>query len=729
MFVTDFEDTGFDEPAPPQPPRPTGPRFIIVYTKDLPDLYVFRRIASTSLFSLDEQPTLPMDFFICMDGRKQNELDYIAHLDPSQFYIIHYSDVTYPYLPFLVANRIYDIPSSLRTFEELRSFLFTPYIHQKQMNRLYELEQQGKEFEPFQTQMDVRPDRRIITFSDLHGDIDALLICLRDCANVIVKKQGYEFDAKKERDPELIKYLFKDCNDQDYERDLHYEWNEEYSDTIVVIIGDLIDPMRQHTSIDPMTGLPSLYYPQVEIKLLHFINALNENALEQGYSGRIIKLCGNHEILNFLGDSRWVDSYVFPMDRVNPYYHFMLPRNGIFQFGNPGFDLYQSTTGTGVLLRINQNVFVHGELSQHVSMKDIEDVNKNMNDPLFDTRDTEFREKVYQLLNHLLQGRTYGAPEGSDDVKINRMNDPTLQDEFCQRVKDDIRQLCKGSCGIDDPEHTIRVFIGHCQQHGLDPDYTRHSLGTVVAKNDRVEILSNETRFHGRNEDRSFGISAECERKGLEHSPYTYQPQIIKVDVAMGRGQLETDDTYKQLAITKKLDLKKGSMSEMQFFYMKTPQVMEIVGDRLHIIRCSAKQMGIHLPRPYYKQLVQHVQRVMHTLCVKVKTLEGDVKETEHFLLQLKGILSHPDKHGIHEPLLYQVLETLYHTVHKGDRIEINEFIKPYLESSIYQGKKSQHRVRRERRDKHSHKRSRRLNKNKITSHSKIKRVKFNLTV
>jgi hypothetical protein len=276
-------DDGFDLYTPP--PNPPGPRYVIIYTKDLTRFHynMFEQIASIYIFPDDltgKQIDKITEFFLFMDGRKQNHLDYMSTLIWDQFYFIHYSDSTYPLILLPISNRVYDIPVHIKTFEEIKSVLCTPYVHIQEMRRLYELEQDGKVFEPFQTQMDVASNRRIISLSDIHGDIDSLLICLRDCADVIVKKERYRFDSNIERDPNLEILLVKDINDQDYVRDLNYQWNEANSDTIVVIIGDLIDPLRSDTAIDPLTGIPSLYYSQVELKLLHFINALNENALE-----------------------------------------------------------------------------------------------------------------------------------------------------------------------------------------------------------------------------------------------------------------------------------------------------------------------------------------------------------------------------------------------------------------------------------------------------------------
>ena len=95
------------------------------------------------------------------------------------------------------------------------------------------------QFPPFPTILTGIPNK-IITFSDIHGDLDALLVCLRDCAKVIVKP-GYDPNLERDRDLDVLLHL--DINDPRYVRSLGYEWVDDI-DTIVVIIGDLIDPVR-----------------------------------------------------------------------------------------------------------------------------------------------------------------------------------------------------------------------------------------------------------------------------------------------------------------------------------------------------------------------------------------------------------------------------------------------------------------------------------------------------
>ena len=144
----------------------------------------------------------------------------------------------------------------------------------------------SKTFDPFETNMEVDENRRIIAFSDIHADIEVLIICLRDCAQVIKKKSGFGYEQSK-RDEDLYKQLKMDITDPDYNFDLNYCWCDYDSinaNTIVVIIGDIIDGIRKYedkviTSKKYMNRLEILYYPQVEMKILHFINALNRDSL------------------------------------------------------------------------------------------------------------------------------------------------------------------------------------------------------------------------------------------------------------------------------------------------------------------------------------------------------------------------------------------------------------------------------------------------------------------
>ena len=115
--------------------------------------------------------------------------------------------------------------------------------------------------------------KRIIAFSDIHADIDSLIINLRDCANVIKKNQEFNMNIRDEQ----LEYLLNidlNTNESDYRVNLNYEWCG--CDTYVVIIGDILDGIRSDTPIYNNKHIN--YYPQLEIKIIKFLNYLDDEA-------------------------------------------------------------------------------------------------------------------------------------------------------------------------------------------------------------------------------------------------------------------------------------------------------------------------------------------------------------------------------------------------------------------------------------------------------------------
>ena len=679
-------------------------RIIFIYTNDLTKKQVdaFHKYGLTLMF--DNTLSVPLQSlhfdYLLVDGRILNNLVYLLKLPATEVYqhhLILYSDQYIDTVPLFMTNIIYFFPKEKSTKFEFDYQLLQPYVKYQQKKRMYELEKKGLSFEPFETDMKVDKNRRIIALSDVHGDIDALIVCLRDCAGVIKKKAGHEFDPIIERDPELATMLSQDINDIEYVRDLHYEWCGD--ETIVVIIGDLIDPARG-TTVDPITQRESLYYPQVELKLLHFINSLNEHSLEYAHEkhlssyGRIIKLIGNHELINFRhyssSDRDWIKNYLLTLDKDHPHYFNGQSRDTIFRFGEYGFKLYQETTGTGVLVKINQNIFVHGELGDNIAgitLRSVSDFNRALNQStltLVETKNRPFMDQMILILAHLLEGREYGSPQGGAFGKIivaDRIDKPVQQAAFCVKVKTNINYFCNGECGLD-PEHVIRIFKGHCQQNNFTPAVVRNSLGTIVDQTPLLDILSNVTMIrahHNGEPNRSFGITGECDLiSSMEHGEYTYQPQVIKLDVAMGRGQLETPAFYQD--IIKRLP----SFNERILFMSKTPQVIEISNHRLLILRCSLENMVRHLPRPQYKEM-EHQAAVI---------LEPLIQDIVSGLLTDKELIAHTDRllmDGSIPVFVKQIIYRLHQLIHKSNQ-EAVDYATLFLSPSIYEGKVNRNR-------------------------------------
>jgi hypothetical protein len=435
-------------------------------------------------------------------------------------------------------------------------------------------------------------DQRVIVLSDIHADLEAFIICLRDCANVIKKKDGYPFIQDKPDSDLYIQLQCPSVTNKEYVDDLHYEWIG--GSTRVIIIGDLIDGAREDESVKktPTSNEEMSYYPQVEIKLLRFINALNEHAMKE--NGGFIKIIGNHDYENFQGNMEMMESYIFTPDRTNEQYYIHQDtgksesRYEYFQFGHDGYKLYQATLGMYLFYQIDDMLFIHGQLPSRMSlekgytMKRIQRVNELLHEPYTKNIKKELDEYA-PIIEEMLWNRTFGDKDERGDQ---------TNEEFEKMFKQDMFEFT-GS-------HNMRLFIGHCQQHTVHIDpypCNQSTLGYVEKENcnDMIEVYSNKKEYHGLpdctcyDENKTFGVVTECflpERDGL------YQPHLCKVDNGMSRGQ-----EY----INEFIALKKGKISEINYFRPKAPQVMEIIGSLMKIKRCTIKNMIPHMDRNAYK--------------------------------------------------------------------------------------------------------------------------------
>jgi hypothetical protein len=170
-------------------------------------------------------------------------------------------------------------------------------------------------------------------------------------------------------------------NENYYKDDLNYEWCG--NNAHVVIVGDFLDAKRDFNDIvikknitlstDGITSVKEEKdygineYPQIEIKLLKFINSLNKQAINNG--GRIIKTFGNHEICNILDK---YESFVIKYGYAETYkqinYYKGVNRLNNFKIGGPGYELLIEDN-IYVLFKLNNNLFIHGELIDSHSTK------------------------------------------------------------------------------------------------------------------------------------------------------------------------------------------------------------------------------------------------------------------------------------------------------------------------------------------------------------------------
>jgi len=104
---------------------------------------------------------------------------------------------------------------------------------------------------------------RIVAIGDIHGDFEALVRALYKAK--IMTTDG--------------------------------DWNPDARNTVVVQLGDLLDRKERGSGVDSDNYME-------EIHILQLIEHLHNNALE--YGSAFITLIGNHELMNMLGDFRYV---------------------------------------------------------------------------------------------------------------------------------------------------------------------------------------------------------------------------------------------------------------------------------------------------------------------------------------------------------------------------------------------------------------------------------------
>lgn len=463
--------------------------------------------------------------------------------------------------------------------------------------------------------LEINPATRIISLSDIHGDIDVLIIALRDCAKVIEPISGIPSAHNNIRDPELDRLLSLDLlqldNMLEFDRNSHlgFKWIGE--NTHVVIIGDILDSIRKDKKLilqtAPLAGKRNAndIYPQAEIKIIKFLNKLDEMAnatkMPDGTNGRVIKLVGNHEIKNFIRDrclahnDQYATLYTHDPAELMPYIDGngqlqKLTRLEYFNFGNPGFNLFVQR-GTGIFLLINNILFMHAQTYNNIDKTTYEWCH------FYNSILTQKLSQDYHYFSDLgdnltqLWARDYG-----DDEKIDkRMKNEAEEKRFCGRVVEDFENfLASHPDNILDriSPDKFKVVVGHCPQSWST--WFNETNRTFSTKNqvdaNTVELLPPANTFKASavhtNNNNLFGISMECPTQdglSITSDPSDQHHLIYKVDVGASRGF----DQANMYDIPNHTRLK-------TYFLSRVPQVIEFSNNNVRIIRSTLKNTRIH---------------------------------------------------------------------------------------------------------------------------------------
>jgi len=345
--------------------------------------------------------------------------------------------------------------------------------------------------------------KKLIFLSDIHGDMMSFIINMRDCAKVIRKKKEYPFNQDKIDDDlirqmnvnlnslfidkdnkEELKYLSPSKHDyfyeifdkiESYNDDMNYEWIGE--DTHVVIVGDIIDNIRKQNpkTPDKMDG----EHIHEEIKLLRFINAIDDQAKKNG--GRIIKLFGNHDMINVIKPEEYEEYHSKYSDFEENNYHGT--KRSKFFTTEEGKDLLKHN-GMGVILKINNYLCVHAsfggfnDLIHDATFNDLQKVNDIALDYIFNKKKLQIKHERFLFgTEGLLTNRMFG---NIDIATKNYNEDQTINLEvfnkkFCENILiEKIKQTCTDT--DDDCKKNIKLVLGHC------PQYKMYSSKEIVSK-------------------------------------------------------------------------------------------------------------------------------------------------------------------------------------------------------------------------------------------------------
>lgn len=250
---------------------------------------------------------------------------------------------------------------------------------------------------------------RIITIGDVHGDIDLLIILLRDLAEIIKLHVGFGDDQEKSE--RLIEAPRVDSNgniigSSSYDHMFGYEIINQPVVTKIVLMGDYIDSRRTFQDTSITSYEPLLNFPNSEIKILLFINSLIELSLPQT-NIQITKLLGNHEFnaMSTYGISTYVGN---PYDKYmgqNRNMYFIAPiywklndelnKKNDQEFGTAYPILIKHAK---FIEKIDKKIFVHGGLPFKT------EINNNLltlTDILDFDKINEFNQQMIQLLNNI----------------------------------------------------------------------------------------------------------------------------------------------------------------------------------------------------------------------------------------------------------------------------------------------------------------------------------------
>ena len=424
---------------------------------------------------------------------------------------------------------------------------------------------------------------KIFAIGDIHGDIGPLIVCLRDCCQVIKKKFNFNF-KQDQVDADLNIEMSKEWNDTTFKDDLNYEWIG--GNSAVVFCGDLLDNVR-----GPIQKKPE-EYPMEEARILKFLNAINRKAKLEG--GKIFKILGNHDMYNLNGVTKdLLNSYVSKYAiNYEGYKQGAKNRLDYFYKGNPGAFLLGEDDAY-LFLMLKDFIFVHGGISSSLlNVKNIEKTNESLKEFIYNNKNNIFDSETKSIENQLtfsnddndglVHDRFFGFKESLPEKEVCAI----LYNKF-KILCNDLKQKTTNNNYCD--PNKMKLVIGHCNQNKStsDRDKIFKASFSNLSKENKTNnfIFSQEFNspvYQGEPSKNTsiYGITVSCGDRNESTSMDINNPSIFRIDVGMSRG------------------FNKGAFSKEKI-YSRTPQVLKIeyINDKpkMSIIKSTYKNTMTHL--------------------------------------------------------------------------------------------------------------------------------------
>jgi hypothetical protein len=487
----------------------------------------------------------------------------------------------------------------------------------------------------------------IYTFSDIHGDLDSMIISLRDCAKVIKPRRTdkiatIELDLIKYKElaqTDLSEYKthchWEDplYNGSNYDETLGYEWCG--GEAFVVIIGDMIHGYRNSVSINIIDKNGNICRDgevgNDEVKILLFLNRMCELAKMQ--NGNIIKLFGNHEHMelhdSFESNGRYLSELThyktYAVTETKSVYRSKLfcKENCRYLLSNNLEDEH-NINSCGIIAKINDFLFVHGGLTDneviHTQFKksgtvdNPDDIINNINISFNLMLDgiiinPQEKEYIYNILWHRklsansnIHNAYYANING--DIKKSLKESP-----HCKMFYGFLKKLCTDCI-------SLKLVMGHCIQSATSNDEHNYvnvtyrklvkDINPFTGQVSHIIKTSNETssnindHVYMNNTDHAiknnlplFGITVDCLNDDDNEHITSSSFKLYKVDTGSSRA-FESNDafSYKHKYIhllthddlIDKLSIHDFLKKIAIFIYARSPSVLKIVEkDQCHM--------------------------------------------------------------------------------------------------------------------------------------------------